>query len=606
MSHKYRSENIVFRHLKNQVTVPNFQRKLVWSKSEKKNFIKTLHNGYPFGSILVYKYDENKKYTLIDGLQRYTTILDFEKNPQSYIDFSDYIGTLVNIINPEESLSIGLKNKLKLEIKNSVNIMISEREYKENPLFLYKLLEKSCYEISIDISDKMEQIIMTQKDLEKYVDEYLDIDNISIPTIFFTGDENELANVFENLNKSGKKLTKYQVFAAQWSNYLLILPQEKYSEIIINKVIERYNKLIETREIDIEGYDESKIRSTREINLSEFCYGLGVIILEKMSVFWNHDNEDLANTIGYSTIAIVLDIDIRKLNKIIDNKKLFRNTILIEKLMKEIVKVYSDINNNFENFLKYPGTTNKYESQSAKDYQILSFFASLWVTKFENIVDEKLSNKSRYSKNYNEIKNNLITHYINDIYSGYWSGTGDSKVNNIRENKGRRYEIKVTRESLENTLHEWWKDRQQTSSINFDAGSRTLIIIQSYYDSCEYEKKEKYELEHVIPRKYLQEIYRSKNIPGGSLGNLMLLEKSLNRSKQELSIYDYSHEYADIDYKKLNKRFYPSESDFNVIKKEMNEDSKDMTKIKDIIDKRGGEIINNLLNNMVKEGDLLN
>lgn len=612
MSHKYKSETIIFKDLKNQVMVPNFQRKLVWSKSEKVSFITTLHNGYPFGSILVYQYEENiknKKYTLIDGLQRYTTILDFKNNPESYLKFDNHITNVMNIIKNENNLNNSIKNRLNSEIKNKIILMVSEGDYKDDPFLLYELLEKSCDEVGVDIKDKMKDISLEQKEIEKYIDGYLNIDTIDIPTIFFTGDENELANVFENLNKGGKKLTKYQVFAAQWSNYLLTLSQEKYGKIIVDKVIERYNKLIEQREVDIEGYDEGKIRQTREINLSEYCYGLGVIILDTMDVFWKDINEDLANTIGYSTMAIALNIDIRKLNKIIDNKELFKDTKLIEELIKEIVEVYSDINSYFKNILKYPGSTNKYESQSAKDYQILSFFSSLWATKFENIKEYnietgKLKRKSKYSKDYNMIKENFIGHYINDIYSGFWSGTGDSKVNNIRNNNGERYKVKVHIDKLESTLYEWWEERQRVASINFDANSRTLIVIQSFYDAYRYENED-YEQEHVIPKSYLQEIYKSKCIPGGSLGNLMLLEKSLNRTKQELSIYDTSNEYTKINYEKLSVRFYPSRDQFNTIRRELESNSSDMEGIKKIIDKRGSDIINNLLKSMVKEEDLI-
>lgn len=612
MRQKYRSENIIFRDLKGQVTVPNFQRKLVWSKSEKKEFIKTLHNGYPFGSILVYQYEENKsdkKYTLIDGLQRYTTILEFEKEPETYLNFDVYAAEILTTIDDENTLSPSTKRKLETEIKNSISSMISEGDYKNDPLLLHELLKKSCSEIGIDIEDKLKQIVPIQSEIARHVDGYLNIDNIHVPTIFFTGDENELANVFENLNRGGKKLTKYQVFAAQWSNYLLKLSQEKYSKEIIDRVINRYNNLIDQREVDIEGYDEGEIRRTRQINLSEFCYGLGEIILENINIFWNSHNEDLANVIGYSTMAIVLNIDLRKLNKIIDKKDLFEDANLIEELIKEIVEVYSDINNHFKNILKYPGSTDRYENQSAKNYQILSFFASLWSTRFEDIEDYneltgKLKRKSKYSRNYKIIKKNFIAHYINDIYSGYWSGTGDSKVNSIRENKGLRYRTKIERERLESVLYDWWKERQQSPSINFDANSRTLIVIQSYYDEGNYEN-ETYELEHVIPKKHLQDIYRSRNIPGGTLGNLMLLEKSLNRLKKELSIYDTSNEYTKIDREKLNNRFYPSESEFNAMKKEIESDSSDMENLKRIINNRGSDIINNLLDSMVRKGDLI-
>lgn len=76
---KYKTERMSFKELEDSVELPNFQRRLVWSQKEKKAIIETLHKGYPFGAILIYKYSDREKLSLIDGLQRYTTMKDFKK-----------------------------------------------------------------------------------------------------------------------------------------------------------------------------------------------------------------------------------------------------------------------------------------------------------------------------------------------------------------------------------------------------------------------------------------------------------------------------------------------------------------------------------------------
>ncbi|WP_142295435.1 DUF262 domain-containing protein, partial [Staphylococcus aureus] len=50
----------------------------------------TLKDGFPFGSILLYEYENDNKYSLIDGLQRYSTMVDFMENPTNYIEFEDF------------------------------------------------------------------------------------------------------------------------------------------------------------------------------------------------------------------------------------------------------------------------------------------------------------------------------------------------------------------------------------------------------------------------------------------------------------------------------------------------------------------------------------
>ena len=99
---KYKVETLTFDDLNNNVVLPDFQRRLVWSESQKKSFIETLKNGYPFGSILIYKYKKDglldEKYSLIDGLQRITTIDEYKKTPHKYINFESITEELYNFL----------------------------------------------------------------------------------------------------------------------------------------------------------------------------------------------------------------------------------------------------------------------------------------------------------------------------------------------------------------------------------------------------------------------------------------------------------------------------------------------------------------------------
>ena len=68
---------------KKSVTVPKYQRSLVWPEKMRKSFVSSIKSGYPFGSLLLYKVGEAEgitQYNLIDGLQRTSTLLDYTKN----------------------------------------------------------------------------------------------------------------------------------------------------------------------------------------------------------------------------------------------------------------------------------------------------------------------------------------------------------------------------------------------------------------------------------------------------------------------------------------------------------------------------------------------
>ena len=108
---------------------------------------------------------------------------------------------------------------------------------------------KNKFDGELDIASVMLDLVEIFESLKDTIDNYLDISQLSIPTITFTGEETQLATVFENLNRGGVKLSKYQVFAAQWSQYIIKLSEKENNKKLLNKTIEMYDKLTEDRDI---------------------------------------------------------------------------------------------------------------------------------------------------------------------------------------------------------------------------------------------------------------------------------------------------------------------------------------------------------------------
>lgn len=128
---KYTSNSMLFSQLENKVTLPTFQRRFVWSKSAKKEFINTLHNGFPFGFILLHRYAEDRggKYNIIDGLERFTTIQDFKNNPETYIEFDSYATKIFDLLNMNNANNSTKDNT----IRKSVKLFKSVFHVKINP-----------------------------------------------------------------------------------------------------------------------------------------------------------------------------------------------------------------------------------------------------------------------------------------------------------------------------------------------------------------------------------------------------------------------------------------------------------------------------------------
>lgn len=143
MTFKYKVETMMFNELKNNAVVPKFQRKLVWLMNEKKSFIDTLSKGYPFGAILIYKYENESKYSIIDGLQRYTTIEDYIQNPEKYIPLHEIGNSIITEFSVGESLAITTEQKYKVQIDKAIKAFIKESAKGNNTTqtFLKNIIE---------------------------------------------------------------------------------------------------------------------------------------------------------------------------------------------------------------------------------------------------------------------------------------------------------------------------------------------------------------------------------------------------------------------------------------------------------------------------------
>ena len=87
MQLKYRVETRSFSYLKDRIEIPRFQRGLRWAPEKRKGFIKTLKAGLPVGSLLLYPKDQKgDKYLVVDGLQRFSTMLEYTQEPFKYIE----------------------------------------------------------------------------------------------------------------------------------------------------------------------------------------------------------------------------------------------------------------------------------------------------------------------------------------------------------------------------------------------------------------------------------------------------------------------------------------------------------------------------------------
>lgn len=573
----YRIDTRTFEELQGKLKLPTFQRALVWSNNQKQEFFNTLKDGYPFGSILLYEYENEGKYTLIDGLQRYTTMLDFKENPTNYVEFDEYAERI-------SDLYVGASDSTKAEVTNYAKnalLKIIEKHIDstiEN-IKVNEVAKKMIEQFPVlDDADTRDDINQVQADVILYFNKQLDISNVKIPCIFFEGEETELAEVFQRLNSGGKKLSKYQVFAAHWDRYDIELGKGDYSNKVLDNVIDRYEKLNNERGILIENFDPAEMRNSRTINLSELCYGLGKIISDELVAFFNNVTEDICNEIGFQTMLIVFGIPTNKMNELPNMHKFLKNKNSIEELFVNILKIYKIINNRFkESFSMVVSSRNdKYETKSFTRLQIMSFFSSLWIALYKIELYESRNSFSikpikSAKNNQSTILANTIIYALYDVIRKYWSGTGDRKLMDIYISGNNRYLKTLPKDVFRNELLRWNEESTSKQSINIQTDEKMLITFiansrRSFYSSL----NDNFDYEHIFSRKLYNQHKNNAIIPAGSLGNIMLLDAGTNRKKKEKFLYSVldmdkvsTKDTIESDY--IKHSFYPDKRTIDTV-----------------------------------------
>lgn len=581
----YDLKDLRFSDLKNNVRLPSYQRPVVWTKSEKENFISSLHMGFPFGSLLLYRYpdDLDKKYTLIDGQQRYTTMQDYVEHPTSYFPIGDYdfVDDMLSIVGAT-SQSSEARDVLRGKFEHIIREMLKQTNAAKTNLNALYLRDQVFNEYPYAkkdsaVGDKL--VLLQQKIIDKF-DAYLDLDSIVIPCIIFKGDESDLPEVFARVNLGGRKLTKYQVFSAQWNRYNVPLENSELSNKLLENVIERYQSLTDDRGgLEIEDFDAQVMRDDKKVTLPEFCHSLGQEVLRKTPACWPENalsQDDTIDTIGYNTLAIVFGIKPQNINTLAKSyqvSKLENDSTLISKMVNSILDEYEQINQQFAQYLRKPGPAgqraepNSFENAKAlSQHQFLSFFAALWrirygfnlVPTFEPLPDS--------SKKHKRTVRSLFASYLVDSLSNQWKGSGDSRLATYIDGS-RDYLDGVSRETLHSALTDWWEQEKKTPSINIDTTTKILLTVFATAHPSEY-RADSYDYEHIIARKYLNEKedgnprYKALSLPGGRLGNIMNLSTTHNRRKGPNNLGSDAHEELEI----IGERnFLPSKEELNDI-----------------------------------------
>lgn len=563
---KYTFENLSYDQLKRYITIPQFQRSLVWSDPQKNEFINTVKEGNPFGSILVYR-PNMTRYEIIDGLQRFTTLRDYEENPVKYLNISKdiypEITAIAKIVQKDiPNLSIEILEKKVVDSIKEVLQSISLFDRKLSRSIRKKIVDSYGDAIRQSTNDAVED--ETFKMIEVWQND-IDFRALKIPTIIYTGDGSELPDIFERLNTGGTKLSRYEVFASTWNSIKLKIEREDY----LDYIEDLYKKKCERTNLSISNFEEGVIKRTKELSLYELCFALGKKIKDSCEILfasYSDTEEDQVDSIGFTSLATVLGISLKKLSTLdqyVNERTNVRNLML---LTDKIVESYKQIEKILKNYIS---TVDSKVFTKFIEAQILAILGTYFKLYFKVNADLSISQESTSRTVKENFSRYMPFSYLYDIISEFWAGSGDRKLAEelskpISEN---RFTSFILKEKWETLLREWMNNQILKKAKNVSIETKLFLNFICKTKLDWHNNQIKYDIEHIIPKKRILD--KNLDVSISAIGNLCLLPACDNRRKKDETVYEYldrTSEITIINEESAKKLYYPTRDELSFIR----------------------------------------
>lgn len=543
------------------ISLPRFQRGLVWGENQKQELIESLFNGFPVGAILGFATGElfevggrtRQPVELIDGLQRTTTIIQFLNRPLVYAPIRTMFSRehLVAVcdalgVEPDPDSAIQVLEDAVVNWARRCEVKERTKGFKESELAKV-LLTSGVIDIPFDpalpgIIDPLLSPLL--EEIEKGVEV---IEKATLPLIVYMGNRDNVPTIFERVNSQGIKLSKYERFAAQWIHSRVDVSNKKILEFVQAK----YAQLMDEGYV-VEDLGDSVALGAADITLFEYLFGLGKILSERFThLFTESSTPDDSPAVGFVLATVAHRLPISKMNQL-DAKlgatgskavslKAFEEALLeacgdVEKRLLAFLRINLNKQGSKVRFL--PHSQNQINSMVLR-YLVEVFDTDTWAKKKKHEGAALLKN--------------FPAHYLQDVLLQRWSGSGDSRLYEMvwddegRAGLSKHYLESIDADQMRQTLETWHEDqlrkKQKTRGAVGPEAKTFLKFLYSSIVSVSDDQSEVFDLEHLYPvAKLVDRIERDDSDEGwpmSAVGNLCILPASLNRIKGETMLGDY-------------------------------------------------------------------
>jgi len=532
-------------------SIPIYQRPYSWEEKNIKDFLESIFDAFKevnekksetnakpvfFGTIQLDRNKDDNTLDIVDGQQRLTTFLLFldllqrnEKHPKEYIDCSMVIKS----------------EKLK-EVLNDDNIKNTSSKYYENR----KLLKKEVEHFEKEFKDKNEF--------------YTELKNFVLDNVYFVQlvteemDLSEVVSVFNTINTTGLDLNATDIFKVRYYDYLRGIDDIRGINDTKNRM-EKINscyKLIEksNNELGKDGRtDQTKfdmgwaLDIYKHIICAEFGWGFSEVSKSNQKFFDElfkgdklTEQSDLS-VLEFDTFKHIVEEFIKYWRWIED----VRYDGTHHEIAKEIFSIYMVEKTRYKRYWTIPFVVAYFKAKGKgwSDYYIDSLRVNMYMFRFFLI----------YAVVNDRVINSVQNKVCEECFNWFKEYSTDKIIENIR---GLLWS--PVRSNDYNPCDDFYKTIQYGL---FDNGSRVHLICtltalidevaKGVKESDIYEKffnyeliKDPYDIEHIEARNNFKDNVDEFN----GIGNLTVLERSINRGIKDKPVRDKLVEYEKSKY----------------------------------------------------------
>ena len=547
-------------------SIPIYQRPYSWEEKNIKDFLESIFDAFKevneekckanvkpvfFGTIQLDRNKDDNTLDIVDGQQRLTTFLLFldllqrnEKHPKEYIDCSKVIKS----------------EKLKEVLKDD-NIKNTSLKYYENR----KLLKKEVEHFEKEFKDKNEF--------------YTELKNFVLDNVYFVQliteemDLSEVVSVFNTINTTGLDLNATDIFKVRYYNYLRGIDNTKDWLKEINSCYQSIDdsneKLGKDGRTDQTKFDMGWVLDIyKHIICAEFGWGFSEVSKSNQKFF-----DELFKGTGLTEQSdlSVLEFDTFKhiVDGFIDYWRWIENVRYNgehSEISKEIFSIYLVEKTRYKRYWTIPFVVAYFRAKGRddwSDYYIDSLKVNMYMFRFFLI----------YTVINDRVINPVQNKVCDKCFKWFKECNTDEIIKNIVENL--LPPVPNKEQLLPPVLDEddkiWKKFYGIIESGLFDNGSRVHLVctLTALIDEVNkwvkerdiYEKffnyemiKDPYDIEHIEARNNFKDDNDNVDEFNG-IGNLTVLERSINRSIKDKPLKGKTEEYEESKYAAVKIEF---------------------------------------------------